>query len=84
MGGGKILWIGSKAELPELPAALRATAETLDLEGARLIPGLIDAHVHVTAAVVRPGFTPACRRAADTLHLSGVTTAAVGGTCSHR
>ncbi|HKC16109.1 MAG TPA: hypothetical protein VKC11_05320, partial [Steroidobacteraceae bacterium] len=48
IGGGRILWIGSHDELPELPGALRAAAETLDLDGARLIPGLIDAHVHVT------------------------------------
>ncbi len=59
IGGGRILWIGSHDELPELPGALRAAAETLDLDGARLIPGLIDAHVHVTGG-------PA--GAADTVH----------------
>ncbi|HMI37466.1 MAG TPA: beta-aspartyl-peptidase [Steroidobacteraceae bacterium] len=56
IGGGKILWIGSHDELPELPGALRAAAETLDLDGARLIPGLIDAHVHVTGGGGEAGF----------------------------
>jgi beta-aspartyl-dipeptidase (metallo-type) len=56
VGGGKILWIGGPAELPELPSALRAAAETLDLDGARLIPGLIDAHVHVTGGGGEAGF----------------------------
>jgi len=56
IGGGRILWIGTHDELPELPGALRASAETLDLEGARLIPGLIDAHVHVTGGGGEAGF----------------------------
>jgi len=56
IGGGRILWIGSHDELPELPGALRAAAETLDLDGARLIPGLIDAHVHVTGGGGEAGF----------------------------
>jgi beta-aspartyl-dipeptidase (metallo-type) len=75
VGGGRILWIGADAELPELPAALRAAATTLDLEGARLIPGLIDAHVHVTGGGGEAGFhtrvppVPLTR-----FTLSGVTT----------
>jgi beta-aspartyl-dipeptidase (metallo-type) len=60
VGGGKILWIGADAELAQLPAALHAAAETLDLNGARLIPGLIDAHVHVTGGAARPVHT-GCR-----------------------
>jgi beta-aspartyl-dipeptidase (metallo-type) len=56
LGGGRILWMGADAELPELPAALRAAAATLDLDGARLIPGLIDAHVHVTGGGGEAGF----------------------------
>ena len=44
IGGGRILWIG--AAPPDLPAALGA--EVHDLEGRRLIPGLIDLHVHLT------------------------------------
>ncbi|MBZ0087874.1 MAG: amidohydrolase family protein, partial [Thermomonas sp.] len=44
LGGGKILWIGTHA--PDLPTALGA--QTVDLEGRRLLPGFIDAHVHAT------------------------------------
>lgn len=44
IAGGKIVWIGS--ERADLPAALGATV--IDLGGRRLIPGLVDAHVHLT------------------------------------
>lgn len=44
LGGGRVLWIG--AARPELPAALGV--EVHDLEGRRVIPGLIDLHVHLT------------------------------------
>lgn len=43
IGGERILALGP--HLPDLPAELCAT---VDLGGARLIPGLIDSHVHVT------------------------------------
>ncbi len=43
VGGGKVLWIGKDAA--DLGAFL---AETVDLEGRTLIPGLIDGHAHVT------------------------------------
>jgi beta-aspartyl-dipeptidase (metallo-type) len=56
VGGGTILWMGTDAELPELPSALRGAATTLDLAGARLIPGFIDAHVHVTGGGGEAGF----------------------------
>lgn len=52
VGGGRILWMGEA--LTELPAAL--AAETLDLQGRRLLPGLIDAHVHVTGGGGEAGF----------------------------
>ncbi|MEO5799688.1 MAG: beta-aspartyl-peptidase [Gemmatimonadales bacterium] len=44
IGGGRILWIGDTA--PSLPAAL--AVEVHDLAGARVIPGLIDLHVHLS------------------------------------
>ncbi len=44
VAGGKIVWMGEA--VPSLPAALGATVT--DLGGKRLIPGLIDAHVHLT------------------------------------
>jgi beta-aspartyl-dipeptidase (metallo-type) len=52
LGGGRILWIGS--ELDELPAVL--AVETIDLQDRRLIPGFIDAHVHVTGGGGEAGF----------------------------
>ena len=52
LGGGRILWMGPT--LSELPATL--AVETLDLEGRRLLPGLIDAHVHVTGGGGEAGF----------------------------
>ena len=56
LGGGKILWIGRGEALPELPAALRSGTTVLDLEGRRLIPGLIDGHAHVTGGGGEAGF----------------------------
>ncbi len=44
LGGGSVLWMG--AGDPGLPASL--AANIVDLEGRRLVPGFIDAHVHVT------------------------------------
>jgi beta-aspartyl-dipeptidase (metallo-type) len=44
VAGEQIVWLGP--ELPELPAALRV--ETIDFDGRRAIPGLMDGHVHVT------------------------------------
>jgi len=52
IGGGKVLWMGEVE--PALPAAL--AVETLDLAGLRLIPGLIDGHVHVTGGGGEAGF----------------------------
>ena len=46
---------GSGATLPELPAAL--PVDVIDLEGRRLIPGLIDGHVHVTGGGGEAGFS---------------------------
>jgi beta-aspartyl-dipeptidase (metallo-type) len=43
IGGERILWIGDEIELP---AGLGVTVR--DLEGRRVIPGFIDAHVHLT------------------------------------
>jgi beta-aspartyl-dipeptidase (metallo-type) len=52
LGGGRVLWMG--ATLSELPATL--AVQTIDLQGRRLIPGLIDAHVHVTGGGGEAGF----------------------------
>ena len=48
VGGDRVLAVTTS---PPEAAGLRASGvdvETVDLEGARLVPGLIDAHVHVT------------------------------------
>jgi beta-aspartyl-dipeptidase (metallo-type) len=57
IGGGRILWMGPGQDLPALPAALAATTTELDLDGLRLIPGLIDGHVHVTGGGGEAGFS---------------------------
>ena len=56
VGGGKVLWIGRSGKLANLPTPLGAVATTLDLEGRRLIPGLVDGHVHVTGGGGEAGF----------------------------
>ena len=53
LGDGKILWIGD--HLPALPEAL--AVDVVELEGRRLIPGLIDGHVHVTGGGGEAGFS---------------------------
>jgi len=44
VGGGKVLWIGR--DVPALPSALGVVER--DLGGRRIIPGLVDGHVHLT------------------------------------
>src|SRR3954466_16355795 len=44
IAGETVVWVGS--ELPALPSALHVTDR--DLDGRRVIPGLIDCHVHLT------------------------------------
>jgi beta-aspartyl-dipeptidase (metallo-type) len=44
VAGERLVWVGT--EVPGLPAALGVTEH--DLEGRRVIPGLIDGHVHLT------------------------------------
>ena len=71
LGGGKVLWMGTAP--PELPAAMRAEVTTLDLAGLRLIPGLIDGHVHVCGGGGEAGF----RTRVPPLPLSRYTSAGV-------
>ena len=71
VGGGKILWMGER--LDGLPPVLRLVER--DLGGQRVIPGLIDGHVHLTGGGGEAG--PQTR--VPPLHLSeftlgGVTT----------
>jgi len=72
IGGGRVLWMGRS--LPALPTVLGA--EVFDLEGRRVIPGLIDSHVHLTGGGGESG--AASRVPAPLLTrytLGGVTTA---------
>ena len=52
VGGERVLWIGEA--VPELPELL--SVETWDLGGHRVIPGLIDGHVHLTGGGGEGGF----------------------------
>ncbi len=52
IAGGRIVWIGT--ERPALPAALGVRIR--DLAGRRVIPGLIDGHVHLTGGGGEAGF----------------------------
>src|SRR5690606_9849016 len=45
--GGRILYAGPEASLP---ASLRDGAETIDVQGRTITPGLIDCHTHLVHA----------------------------------
>ena len=52
IGGGKLLWMGEDAAA--LPGAFGV--DVVDLQGARLVPGFIDGHVHVSGGGGEAGF----------------------------
>jgi beta-aspartyl-dipeptidase (metallo-type) len=71
VAGESIVWIG--AEKPSLP---RGMATEVDLEGRRVIPGLIDGHVHLTGGGGEAGpHTRVPPLALSRLTRGGVTTA---------
>ncbi len=75
IGGGTVLWMGPGKDLPSLPAALAAGVTEIDLGGLRLIPGLIDGHVHVTGGGGEAGFKTRVPAVPLTRYtLAGVTT----------
>jgi beta-aspartyl-dipeptidase (metallo-type) len=67
VAAGKILWIGSG--LPSLPAGLEVRER--DLAGLRVLPGLIDGHVHLTGGGGEAGM----RSRVPSLALSEITRA---------
>jgi beta-aspartyl-dipeptidase (metallo-type) len=75
IGGGKILWMGPGADLASLPRSLAIGTTEIDLAGRRLIPGLIDGHVHVTGGGGEAGFRTRVPAVPLTRYtLAGVTT----------
>ena len=74
LGGGKLLWMG--ADEPALPQALGS--EVIDLEGARLIPGFIDGHVHVSGGGGEAGFDTRVPAPLLTRYTSAGVTTVVG------
>jgi beta-aspartyl-dipeptidase (metallo-type) len=54
IGGGRILSMGHEAI--DLPVPLRKVSTVIDVAGLRLVPGLIDGHVHVTGGGGEAGF----------------------------
>jgi len=72
--GEQIAWMGE--EVPSLPASWEV--ETTDLEGRRLIPGLVDAHVHPTGGGGEDGFASRMAPVGAEAFLRGATTTVVG------
>jgi len=52
VAGGEIVWLGKPGSAP-----VTAAVESVDLEGCRLIPGLIDGHAHLTGGGGESGFS---------------------------
>lgn len=53
IAAGRIVWVGEQ----QPPSLADLGAEVVDLEGRRLIPGLIDGHAHVTGGGGESGFS---------------------------
>lgn len=83
VGGGKILWMGAAApKIAELGQGLTVDNSVLgreiDLQGQRLIPGLIDGHVHFTGGGGEAGFATRVPPLALNQFLDNGITSAIG------
>ena len=74
VGGGRVLWMGD-AE-PEVPASF--PVEVRDLGGRRVIPGLVDCHVHLTGGGGEGGFRTRVPPLPVSVFTRGGTTTVVG------
>ncbi len=74
MAGERVIWMGD--DLPPLPADLGV--EVVELGGRRVIPGLVDSHVHVTGGGGKGGFANRMPALAAAELLSAGTSAVVG------
>ena len=74
VGGGRVLWIGGMDE----PAPAGLPLDTVDLQGRRLVPGLIDGHVHVTGGGGESGFASRVPALPLSRYTSGGVTTVVG------
>ncbi len=74
LGGGRVLWIGE--DEPEMPEELEVAVT--DLEGLRVIPGLIDGHAHLTGGGGEAGFASRVPRMQLSQFTLGGVTSVVG------
>lgn len=74
VAGERIVWMGTRP--PQLPRELGC--ETIDLAGARLIPGLIDCHAHVTGGGGEMGMRSKVPSVGLSRFTSGGVTSVVG------
>lgn len=72
IGGGRILWIGDDVPSLSIPV------EPVDLAGSRLIPGLVDGHVHLTGGGGEQGFGSRLPPVTLMAFLRGGTTTVLG------
>lgn len=74
VAGERIVWIGT--DLVDMPPTLGV--ETIDLQGQRVIPGLVDLHLHLTGGGGESGFASRVPALALTQLTTGAVTTAVG------
>jgi len=74
VGGGRVLWIGGMDA--DAPGGL--PLDVVDLQGRRLVPGLIDGHVHITGGGGESGFSSRVPALPLSRYTSGGVTTVIG------